>query len=154
MITGLPGQAIVSSLSGDSPANLTPLGGGFDLTIASVAGSVMPRNGTITAISGAFHNTNAIALVGSTITVTVQLYQETTPGSNAYFAIPGAETTLTPPYTGILAIGSFTSGITTGLSIPVVAGTRLIAVTSATVTAGIDISQTINGLTSVGVTID
>ena len=53
--------------------------------------------------------------------------------------------TLAPPFTGILAIGTVSEGLTTGLSIPVTAGERLLMVFSADVTAGLDIATVIAG---------
>ena len=56
----------------------------------------------------------------------------------------GAQVFLFPPLTGIVAIGQVTSEMATGLSIPVTAGTRLILVYSAGVTAGIDIATVVS----------
>jgi hypothetical protein len=68
--------------------------------------------------------------------------------------VPGAVVTLSPPLTGINSIGFISSGLTTGLSIPVTTQTRMMLVFRADVTAGVDVSTTINALTSAGVTIN
>ena len=112
----------------------------------------MPRDGTITDIAAFFSAAVALTLVGSTVTVTAQLYQSTTP-DNTFTAIPGALVNLAPPYTGVVAIGQISSGTTTGLNIPVTAGTRLLLVFSAAVTAGLDIATTLTGNASGGVSI-
>ena len=55
----------------------------------------LPEDGTITSVSAFFSATSALSLVGSTVTVTAQLYQSTTP-DNTFTAIPGAVVTLAP----------------------------------------------------------
>ncbi len=117
-------------------------------TTAFVAQSV-PRDETITSVSASFSTSVALSLVGTTVTVQVQLY-EATPTSNVFHEIPGAETTLAPPLTGVDAIGTTMSGITTGLAIPVTAGSKLIEVASATAT-GVTLINTVSGAVSVGV---
>ena len=71
------------------------------------------------------------------------MWQSTTP-DNVYTIIPGSLVTLAPPLTGILAIGTVSSGLTTGLSIPVTAGSNLMVVYSVSVTAGIDLATVIS----------
>jgi BclB C-terminal domain-containing protein len=112
----------------------------------------MPRDGTITSISAYFSTTMALALVGTTVTVTAQLYQSTTP-DNIFTAIPGAVVTLSPPLTGIITLGNISTGITTGLSIPVTSQTRLMMVYSCTA-AGVGLINTVGGYASAGVNIN
>ncbi|WP_414826713.1 exosporium glycoprotein BclB-related protein [Bacillus nakamurai] len=83
-----------------------------------------PRSGTITSIAGYFSTTAALSLVGSTVTITAQLYSSTVP-NNTFTPIPGAAVTLSPPLTGILSIGTIINGITTGLNISVTPQTRI-----------------------------
>lgn len=111
----------------------------------------MPRDGTITSISTYFSTTVAQALVGSTITLTGQLYESSTP-DNTFTPIPGAVVTLAPALTGVVSIGTISNGITTGLSIPVTAQTRLLFVGSATAT-GLTLINTVSGYWSAGVAI-
>ena len=111
----------------------------------------MPRNGTITSISVYFSSTNALSLIGTTVSLTGQLYQSTTP-DNTFTAIPGAMVTLAPAMTGVLATGTVSNGITTGLAIPVTAQTRLLFVGSATAT-GLSLIDTVQGYWSAGVAI-
>ena len=80
-----------------------------------------------------------------------QLYQSVTP-NNTFTPVPGAEVTLAPALTGIISIGDISSGETTGLSIPVTAGTRLLWVMSATAD-GLSLVNTVAGYTSGGMTV-
>jgi BclB C-terminal domain-containing protein len=109
----------------------------------------MPRDGIITSLAGYLSISAALSLIGSTVTVTAQLFQSTTP-NNTFVAVPGAVVTLSPSLTGVISSGSISSGITTGLNIPVTAGTRLLLLFSAEVTAGLDIAASIAGYASAG----
>jgi BclB C-terminal domain-containing protein len=111
----------------------------------------MPRDGTITSMSAYFSSTTALALIGTTITVTEQLYCSTTP-DNVFTAVPGANVTLAPSLTGIIAIGTIANGITTGLSIPVTAQSRCVPVFSVSA-AGITLVNTVEGYVSGGLVI-
>ena len=113
---------------------------------------MMPRDGTITSISAYFTNTTAAALVGTTLTVTAQLYTSTTP-DNTFTPVPGAVVTLSPAYTGVIGIGSISNGIITGLSIPVTSQTRLLMVYSISA-AGVSLVNTISGYGSAGLVIE
>ena len=112
----------------------------------------LPAPELITSIAAFFSNTVALALVGSTVTITAQLYSSTTP-DNTFTAIPGAVVTLAPALTGIIALGAISNGITTGLSIAVTPQTRLLLVFSATA-AGLSLINTVTGYASGGFTID
>ena len=141
---------------GSSAPGITLVGANIVLTgtgteLLNFAFSV-PRDGTISSIAAYFSTTAALSLIGSTVTITAQLYESTTP-SNTFTPIPGATVTLAPPLTGILALGTISSGITPGLNIPVTAGTRLLMVFSANVT-GIDIATIVAGYASAGVSIE
>jgi len=111
----------------------------------------LPRDATITSVSAYFSTTASLSLVGSTVTITAQLYQSTTP-NNTFSPISGTAVTLAPALTGVIAIGSISSGLLTGLSIPVTAGTRLLYVLSITST-GISLINTIDGYASGGLNI-
>ncbi|WP_339242383.1 exosporium glycoprotein BclB-related protein [Paenibacillus sp. FSL R5-0517] len=141
---------------GSSATGVSILGGTIDLT-GTVVGPLInfafsvPRDGVITSIAAYFSTTAALALVGSTVTITAQLFSSPTP-DNAFTAVPGAIVTLAPPLTGIIALGSISNGITTGLAIPVTAETRLLLVFSATAT-GLSLVNTVVGYASGGVNI-
>ncbi|MGH4138623.1 exosporium glycoprotein BclB-related protein [Clostridium sp.] len=140
---------------GNSAPSLSVLGATIDLTGA--AGTLlnfaysMPRDGTITSIDAYFSTTAVLSLVGSTVTITAQLYSSTTP-DNTFSPMAGTLVTLAPALTGIVAIGTTSNGILTGLSIPVTAQTRLLMVFSVTA-AGTTTINTVEGYASAGVAI-
>ncbi|OME08895.1 exosporium glycoprotein BclB-related protein [Paenibacillus odorifer] len=158
MTTVLGGLLNTSSTVGfgSSATNISITGGTIDLTGA--AGTLLnfafsvPRTGTITSMAAYFSATASVSLVGSTVTITAQLYRSTTP-NNTFTAVPGALVTLSPALTGLIALGAISSGNTTGLSVPVTVGERLLLVFTSTVTAGIDVATTVAGYASAGVTI-
>ena len=140
---------------GSSASGVTISGGVIDLTNA--AGTLtnfafsMPRDGTITSISAFFSTTLALSLIGSTVTIQATLYSSSIP-NNTFTAIPGAVVTLAPALTGVLAIGSLSSGTTTGLNIPVTNQTRLLLVFTATA-SGLSLVNSIVGYASAGIAI-
>lgn len=141
---------------GSSTSNVSLTGGTIDLTggpgtLLNFAFSV-PRDGVITSISAYFSTVLAVDLAASSLTITAQLYESTAP-NNTFTPIPGASVTL-PPLTGLINIGTIRSDITTGLSIPVTAETRLLMVFSVAVTGGPDIATTVLGYASAGVAIN
>ena len=137
----------VSLLGGDT-IDLTGAGG----TLLNFGFSV-PRDGTITSLSGYFSTTAALSLVGSTVTITAQVFRSAGPTpDNTFTAIPGATVTLAPPLTGILELGTISSGIASGLSIPVEAGDRLLMVFSATA-EGLTLVNAVAGYASAGIAI-
>ncbi|MNB96672.1 hypothetical protein D3C75_438780 [compost metagenome] len=148
---GNQGKAALIGFGNNQSYDFT--GSTIDVTNSANTAFSAPANGTITSLSGYFSLSNALSLVGSTITITGQLYASTTP-NNVFTPIPGAIVTLAPSMTGILAVGTTMNGITTGLSIPVTAQTRLMMVYTATVVAGIDTATTINGYVSGGLAIN
>ena len=135
LTTVLGGLLNTSSLVGfgNNASGVTISGGTIDLTGA--AGTLLnfafsaSRAGTITSLAAYFSTTAGLSLVGSTITLTAQLFRSTTP-NNTFTAVPGAVVTLSPALTGILSLGTISSGLTSGLSIPVTAGDRLLMVFS------------------------
>jgi BclB C-terminal domain-containing protein len=176
--TGLAGGAAIIPYASGLPVTLTTVLGGLLNTSAAVGfgssgseilitGGVIdltggpataldyafsvPEDSRITSMAGYFSTTAAVSLVGSTVTITAQLYSSTAP-DNTFTAVPGATVTLAPALTGVIALGTTSSGLTTGLDIPVTAGTRLLLVFTPTVTAGIDVAAVIAGYASGGVT--
>jgi BclB C-terminal domain-containing protein len=141
---------------GSSATGITLVGGVIDLTGTLVGPLInfafsVPRDGTITSIAAYFSNTVALALVGTTVTITAQLFSSATP-DNTFTAVPGALVTLAPALTGIVSLGDTSNGITTGLAIPVTAETRLLLVFSATA-AGVTLVNAVTGYASGGLTI-
>jgi len=111
----------------------------------------VPRDATISEIAAYFSNTGSLVIVGTTVTINACVYQSSTP-NNIFTAIPGAVVTLSPSYTGVLSSGSISNGITSGLSIPITAQTRLLFVVYFT-TAGISADVVLNGYISGGITL-
>src|SRR5450756_1555097 len=70
----------------------------------------VPRSGTITSIAAYFSTTAPLALAGSTITITAQLYSSTTP-NNIFSPIAGTTVTLAPALTGVVPVGAVSNGI-------------------------------------------
>jgi len=151
ILGGLVGTTSVVGFGINTPG-VSLVGGLIDATSLTNMAFSVPRDGTITSIAGFFSNTVALALVGSTVTVQAQLYSAPA-GSNSFAPVPGASVTLAPSLTAIVSIGSTSSGQTTGLSIPVTAGTRLLLVYSATAT-GLSLINTVTGYVSAGVGIN
>ncbi|MDD3341640.1 MAG: exosporium glycoprotein BclB-related protein [Bacilli bacterium] len=112
----------------------------------------MPRNGTITSLAAYFTNTEIIGEAGSTIEITAQLYQSTTPDNN-FTAIPESLITLAPVINMPLAQGENFHGIVTNMNANVAAETRLLLVFTATVTDGVQLSTSITGYAGGGLTI-
>jgi len=111
----------------------------------------MPRDGVITGISAYFSTTTALALIGSTVTVSAQIYCSPTP-DNVFTPIPGTAVTLAPALTGLISPGQISNGIVTGLSIPVTAQTRCMPVFFASA-AGLSLINTVTGYVSGGLAI-
>jgi BclB C-terminal domain-containing protein len=128
---------------------VTPSGSIIDTTNSTNQAETMPRDGTITSLSAYASTDTAMSLVGTTVTLTAQLYESSTP-DDTFTPIPGAIVTLAPAFTGVLAIGTTTNGTTTGLSIPVTDQTRLMVVFSATA-AGLTLINTVGANTGAGV---
>ena len=145
VLGGLPGSVAAVPISGNvaDSSGYTLSGGVLDDKGNPAHGQSMPRDGTITSLSFYADLSSLVVLIGTTVTVQAQVYQSTTP-DGTFIPIPGATVISAPPLTGILATGTGMNGITTGLSIPVSAQTRLLIVVSATVVAGIDVATTIN----------
>ncbi|QHV97310.1 exosporium glycoprotein BclB-related protein [Spirosoma endbachense] len=157
MTTILGGLAGTGALLGfgNSASGITT-GGSIDLTgnagvLLNFAFSV-PRAGTITSLSGFFSTTQALSLIGTTVTVNAQLYKASE-SSNTFTPVGGATVSLAPGLTGIIGLGTTSSGVTSGLAIPVTAGTRLLLVFNST-SAGLTLINTVSGYASAGVTIE
>ena len=152
--TGLAGIPAFIGFGSSAPG-LTILGSNIDLTnpsgtLSNFAFS-MPRAGTITSLSAYFSTTAALSLLGSSITIRAQLYVSNTP-NNVFTPIPGAIVNLAPALSGTISIGTISSGITTGLSIPVTAQSRLLMVYSAQA-SGLSLVNTVVGYASAGIEI-
>jgi BclB C-terminal domain-containing protein len=131
---GLAGQVAVLPLDGDQAGSAVLVGPTLDLTGGPgqfVPAQTFPIDETIQSITVFSSTTVAQSLIGTTVTVSAQLYTSTTP-DNTFFPVPGASVTAAPSLTGVASVGTVSSGMTTGLSIPVTAGTRGVIVVSVT----------------------
>ena len=150
------GPEIISTVGFGSSEFFRPQGGftlGGSLDLSDGTGDMafsMPRDGTITSISGYFSNFGQMDLTGSTVTVTAQLYRSSTP-DNIFEPIPEALLNLAPSLTNVVSARSL-SGITTGLNIPVSSQTRLLMVYYLTFSGRI-LAFSLGGRASAGVSI-
>jgi len=153
----LPGGPSVGILVGfgNSAPTSSPLGATIDLTggpgVATNFAFSIPRNGTLTSFAAYFSNATVMNLVGTTLTLTGQLYMSATP-NNTFVPIAGTAVALTPAFTAIVPVGATANGIVTGLNIPVTAQTRLLFVGSLSIT-GVPVLITASGYWSGGATI-
>ena len=128
------------------------VGGTIDGTSqASAFAQPITGDHVLTQINGYFTTTVAQALVGTTVTGTVQLWTSPTP-DNTFTPVPGAQCTLAPALTGVVGIGTVSNCETTGLSIPLTDGTQAILVVSTTAT-GVSLIDVTTGFWSSGLTL-
>ncbi|MGO4548335.1 exosporium glycoprotein BclB-related protein [Paenibacillus sp. 2TAB23] len=147
ILGGLKGTGALVGF-GSSVSNAAFIGGTIDITNGKNFAFVMPRSGTITSLNAFFSSSNAIALIGTTVTLSAQLYEANS--SNSFIPV-GPEVLLTP-YTGIVSVGSIVEGENNSMSISVEKGNRYMLVFSATAT-GIGLINTISGYASAGIEI-
>jgi BclB C-terminal domain-containing protein len=151
LLGGLAGTTSVLGF-GTSATGISLIGGSINAaTLTNFAYSV-PRSGTITSISGFFSVTLGLNIIGSSLDIHAQLFSAPA-GSNLFLPVPGAVANLTPSLTGVVNVGDTASGTTSGLSIPVIAGSRLLLVYSTTMT-GFGVGNVVTGYASAGVSID
>jgi len=153
---GLPGTPSFIGL-GSSAIGNEVLGPTIDFTGDSVDllnfAFSMPRAGIIKSISAFFSTTGAILLTDSFLTIRAQLYVSATP-NNVFVAIPDAYVDLAPSLTGdMVPADTICNGVTTNLSIPITAQSRLLMVFSASAT-GTSLENTILGYASAGIEIE
>ncbi|MGE7917603.1 exosporium glycoprotein BclB-related protein [Viridibacillus sp. NPDC093762] len=175
--TGSTGPGSIIPFASGIPVKLTTFGGhvgttsligfgnsasnvkldGTKINLTGSAGALLnfafsiPRDGKITSMDAFFSTSEALSLVNTTITITAQLYQSTTP-NNLFTPVPGASVTLSPKLSGNLPLGYVSHGITTGLNIKVTAQTRLLMVFS-TAATGHSLDNMVAGYASSGLSI-
>ena len=128
------------------------VGGSIHLDYASHSFQ-LPRDGTITSIAAYFTVARELSLADSTVQVSIQLYSSSTPDNTFAPVIFGA-VFLGPPLHGTVLVGTAVSGIESGLSIHVSAGTRLMLVFLAESFSGVETLLPIYGYMSGGISID
>lgn len=137
---------------GNSVTGVSVTNNAIDTTTITNLAFFMPRAGIITSLAAYFSTTVSLSLGTTTVTLTAQMYQSTTP-DNVFTPVAGALVQLSPTFSGSVGIGSISHGIISGLNISVSANTRLLLVFSADVTSGLDIATTITGYASAGLSI-
>jgi BclB C-terminal domain-containing protein len=147
IVGGLKGTGALLGF-GSSVSGTTLTGGTIDITNGKNFAFSMPRSGTITSLNAFFSSSNALALLGTTLSVNAQLYEAS--GSNSFVPV-GPEVLLTP-YAGIVAIGSIAEGVNNSMNITVTKGNRYMLVFSATA-SGLTLVNTISGYASAGIEI-
>jgi BclB C-terminal domain-containing protein len=153
---GLSGNVLVLPLSGynaTAPTNVTLSGGYLDVSAIELAGLAQPfpSEVTLTGMAASFTLTTPMALIGSTVSVQAQLFTANA-GSSVLIPRAGATVTLGPSFTGVLSQGTVISGTTSGLAIPLLAGTRAALVVSSTA-AGLTLVNTVTGGVSAGLAV-
>lgn len=155
LVGGLAGTSSVVGF-GSSATGISVLNGGI-IDLTGAGGTALnyafsaPRSGIITSLSAYFSTTLSLVLIGSTVTVTAQLYRSSGP-DNLFTALPGAMVTLAPALGGVVTSGAVSNGISTGLNMPVNAQDRLLLVFSSNA-SGSPIVTTVVGYASAGLSI-
>lgn len=136
---------------GSSVANVNVAGATFNLGAGGVLdyAYVVPRNGTVTSISGFFSTTAAVVL-GSAVTVRAQLYRAAVNSSS--FSPVGTPLLLTPALGPVISIGENRSANSLG-SIPVSTGEKRRLMVFSIDPSGISLISTVTGFASAGITI-
>ncbi len=138
---------------GSSAPGISVVGGTINLT--NPAGTVtnfaysMPRNGTLNGITAFFSTTAALSLVGSTISIHVDVYTSPTP-NNTFTSV--VSRTLSPALTGAISVGNISTVNASNLGISLTQGTRVLVVFTATA-SGLSLVNTVAGYASAGLDI-
>jgi BclB C-terminal domain-containing protein len=142
---------------GNSVSGITVSGATIDITggagISMNLGFTAPRNGTLKSMSAFFSIAAGLSLTGTTVTIKAQLYKSNSIGSNVFSPVAGTLITLSPGLTGILTAGTTSTGMLSGLAIPVTAQSRYMLVYSSA-SAGLSLITTTIGYASAGLSIE
>lgn len=138
---------------GDWAPGIEYLGEDIDLTAGSCScvnyAFIVPEDSVITSIAAYFSTSVPQAFIGSSITITAQLYASSS-GDNIFSPLSGTQVILSPSLSGVIDQGTLLTGSATGLAIPVSANTLLLMVFFLT-TAGATTSTTVLGYAGAGV---
>lgn len=158
MTTTIDGQVGNTSLIGFGSAALdvTLLNDTINLTGSTLEPVLnfsfsIPRKGKIMSMVAYYSNIIDLNLIGTTITITAQLFRSTTI-DNTFKPIPGAIVKLGPALTDKVILGSVCKGISTNLFIDINQEDRLLLAFSSTA-SGISLINTITGYASAGLNI-
>jgi hypothetical protein len=106
----------------------------------------LPSSVTFSKLAVTISNQTALSLVGTSITITAQLYKY----SSGSYSTVGSACTLSPAFTGIVGVGATASCLTTGMTASYAAGDAGFVVLSATA-SGISLVNTVSIAVSTGV---
>ncbi len=154
LTTELGGQPGTQALIGFGSSQSAPLvNDEIDVAGSSSYACMVPKDTTITTISAYHSLATDLNFGGSTVTISAHLYSSTTP-NDVFQLVPGSTVTLSPSLAGSELAGFVSSNTVANLSIPVAAGTRLMVVFSAEITAGNDAEFVISGYASAGISLE
>jgi hypothetical protein len=146
---GLPGEGVVLSLGGSvDTATQTSFSGSTPNTFLGQM-QIFPSAVTLSSMSAKFVLGVAQVLVGTTVTLTAQLYKVPN-GSTSATAVSGFNCQLSPSLTGVVAVDTLASCTASGLNASFSAGDSAFIVVYGNA-AGISLLNTISGSLSVGV---
>lgn len=132
LVTGDAGTVALLPLNGAKGSDgVSLIGGNLDVTQNGSQVQIFPRDAILTSFAALARLTAAGNHIGVTVSLRAQLY--TGDGSdNVLTPVPGATCVLAPPLIGAVPIGSSSSCVQDGLSIPITAGTAAAIVYTAT----------------------
>ena len=151
---GLTGHVIGLPLSGfvSAPVSGTIVSGNFTLSDNSTFGGLiqtLPVAVTFNKMSAILTTETAMSLVGSTLSITAQLYKYPA-GGPAATAVAGTTCTFAPALTGIVGIGATSTCSLSAMGASFAAGDAGMVVVSMTA-AGLNLIDTLNVDVSVGI---
>lgn len=143
---GLAGTAAVLPMSGyTDTAYSASIGGGNTIDLMPSGSVPAPQtflnDGFVTQMRGTIYVKTSSALIGTTVTLTAQLYVGSG-FSTVMTPVPGAACTFAPALTGIVSVGTSATCAVTGLFIPYSAGTSGVIVITAT-SSGLNLINTV-----------
>jgi hypothetical protein len=146
---GLSGQSAYLPFSGSLLQSNDDADSADGGTAAGLVLQTIPRDATLTGLTARFSTTTPLSLVGSTITLSAQVYLADD-GTSVPQPVGVAICTGVPPLTGVVSTGTLSSCTISGLTIPVSAGAVGWVKVSATA-SGLTLINSIGLNTSVGV---
>lgn len=152
--------AVTTTILGGLIGTSTLLGSGISKTGISLTGTTLnllgdangvaitiPYNCVIKTISFNYYNSVALSLIGSTLSLHLQIYKASAI-SNSYEPI--SQSTVTNQLTGIINIGYTASNSLSNLNIPISANEKIVVLISATAT-GLSLVNTSTGFVSASI---
>jgi hypothetical protein len=137
-LSGFVTTPLITSIAGSTPNFTAPFVGAMQTLPAAV---------TFTKMAGTLTIETPILLIGSTITITAQLYKYS---NGSFTAIAGTACTFAPVLTGILGVGTTATCSVTGMSAAYSAGDAGFIVIGATA-AGLSLVNNVSVAVSMGV---